>query len=116
VIVHTRLLVWACGMTLTPRLIVLHPRWRHDAGLIAHEKVHAMQMRRDGLLRFWWRYATSRRHRLAYEVEAYRVSMDHGCTLASAARTLATGYWLGIDERQAREALVAGVRLQAHRR
>ena len=107
-IVHTRLLLWACGMTVTPRLIVVHPRYRGDSGLIAHEQVHVQQMRRDGLLRFWWRYATSRRHRLAYEVEAYRVSMAHGCTLNSAARVLATGYWLGIDEGQARRALLAG--------
>lgn len=105
-IVYSRLLVWACGMTLAPRLIVIHPRYRGNAGLLAHERVHVAQMRRDGLLRFWWRYAFSRRHRLAYEVEAYRVSMAHGCTLASAARTLATGYWLGIDEAQARQALV----------
>ncbi|MBL0420864.1 hypothetical protein JI739_10955 [Ramlibacter sp. AW1] len=105
-IVHSRMLVWACGMTVTPRLIIIHPRFRGHPGLLAHEKVHAEQMRRDGLLRFWWRYASSRRHRLAYEVEAYRVSMAHGCTLASAARTLATGYWLGIDEQQARHALL----------
>ena len=107
-IVHSRLLVWACGMTVAPGLIVIHPRYRGNAGLLAHEQVHVQQMRRDGLLRFWWRYATSRRHRLAYEVEAYRVSMAHGCTLNSAARVLATGYWLGIDEGQARRALLAG--------
>lgn len=104
-VVHTRLLVWAQGMTLAPWLILIHPRCRGDTGLLAHEEVHARQMRRDGLLRFWWRYATSRAHRLAYEVEAYRVSLAHGSTLASVARTLATGYWLGIDEAQARAAL-----------
>lgn len=96
-------------MTITPRLIVLHPRWRHDAGLIAHEEVHARQMRRDGVLRFWWRYATSRRYRLACEVEAYRVSMAHGSTLAGAARALSRGYWLGISDQQARDALRDGV-------
>jgi hypothetical protein len=105
-IVHTRLLVWASGMTVTPRLIVIHASCRGDRGLIAHEQVHAMQMRRDGLLRFWWRYATSRSHRLAYEVEAYRVSISHGYPLGSAARTLANGYWLRIDEAQARQALL----------
>ncbi|MEJ7929268.1 hypothetical protein WG922_04705 [Ramlibacter sp. AN1015] len=113
-IVYSRLLVWACGMTLAPRLIVIHPRYRNDAGLLAHEHVHVEQMRRDGLLRFWWRYACSRRHRLAYEVEAYRVSIAHGSTLAGCARTLATGYWLGIDERQAREALLAAPDPHAH--
>jgi hypothetical protein len=105
-IVHSRLLLWASGMTVTPWLIVIHPNCRGDAGLIAHEQVHVRQMQRDGLLRFWWRYATSRRHRLAYEVEAYRVTIAHGCSLARAARTLATGYWLGIDEQQARAALL----------
>ncbi|HSW17863.1 MAG TPA: hypothetical protein VLJ86_11590 [Ramlibacter sp.] len=105
-IVHSRWLVWASGMTLTPRLIVVRPECRGDLGLIAHEQVHARQMRRDGLLRFWWRYATSRRHRLAYEVEAYRVSIAHGLPLGSAARTLAAGYWLRIDEAQARAALL----------
>ncbi len=64
-------------------------------------------MRRDGLLRFWWRYATSRRHRLAYEVEAYRVSMAHGFPLARAARTLATGYAQGICEHKAGEPLAS---------
>jgi hypothetical protein len=106
-IVHTRLLLWASGMTVTPRLIVLRPECRGDAGLLAHEQVHAAQMRRDGLLRFWWRYGSSRRHRLAYEVEAYRVSIAHGCSIGRAARTLATGYWLGITEQQARQALLA---------
>ncbi len=92
-------------MTLAPGLILIHPRCRGDAGLLAHEQVHVRQMRRDGLLRFWWRYMTSRAHRLAYEVEAYRVSLAYGSSLASVARTLATGYWLGINEQQARAAL-----------
>ncbi len=101
-ILHTRLLFFAAGLTLCPRLVLVHPAARGDAGLLAHEMVHVAQMRRDGTLRFLWRYLMSRRHRLAYEVEAYRVSVRHAPHgLTQFARALSRSYWLRIGEPEA---------------
>lgn len=65
---------WAAGLTVG-FLIFIHPSHGGDAGLLAHELVHRRQF-----LRSWslsgWRYLLSRRARLAYEVEAYRVQLD----------------------------------------
>ena len=44
-----------------------------NAALIAHEQCHHAQQRRDGYLRWCWRYITDRSARLDYEIEAYRV-------------------------------------------
>ncbi|MBA2964876.1 MULTISPECIES: hypothetical protein [Ramlibacter] len=105
-IVTTPLLFWADGMTVTPRLVVVHPRGRRDAGLLAHEAVHCRQMREVGLLRFWWHYFTCPAFRLWAEVEAYRVSLRHQPRgLRHFARALAHGYLLPIDEREAERLL-----------
>src|SRR5438045_2795754 len=95
-VVHTRLLLWADGMTLAPGLVLIHPRARGDAGLVAHEQVHCEQMRRTGTLRFWLMYLFSRTFRLACEVEAYRASLRfrQGAARYFAAH-LASGYFLG---------------------
>lgn len=106
---YTRWLFWADGMTLAPTLVLIHPRARGDAGLLAHELVHCAQMRRTGTLRFWCLYACSRRFRLAAELEAYRRSLQHrGASLDGIARALARGYLLGISVQQARRLLLAG--------
>lgn len=104
-IVVTRLLFWSDGFTLSPSIIILHPRNRHDVGLIEHERVHQRQMRQDGLIRFWLRYAFSRRWRALYEVEAYRVSIKWGMVANQAARFLSENYMLRISESQALELL-----------
>jgi hypothetical protein len=98
----TPLLFWADGMTVTPGLVVVHPRVRRDAGLLAHEAVHCRQMREVGMVRFWWWYFTNPAFRTWAEVEAYRVSLQHQPhALRHFARTLATGYLLPLDEQQA---------------
>lgn len=63
------------GAAIVPWLLLINIKHRRNWGLLAHERCHQDQQRRDGWLRFMWRYATSREHRLAYELEAYRVWM-----------------------------------------
>ena len=53
-------------------IVIDRDAWSKDA-LIAHERCHQQQMRRDGTLAFYWRYFTSRSDRQRYEIEAYRV-------------------------------------------
>lgn len=105
-ILTTPLLFWADGMTVAPGLVLLHPRVRHDRGLLAHEAVHCRQMREVGLLRFWWLYFTCRAFRLWAEVEAYRVSLRHQPGgIRHFARALSRGYLLGITPEQAEHLL-----------
>lgn len=61
------------GSAPFPWLLILSYEHRNNTALIAHEQCHQEQQRRDGVLTFWWRYLTSPAHRLAYELEAYRV-------------------------------------------
>ena len=61
------------GFAPAPWLLVLSKKHARNGGLLAHERCHQAQQRRDGWLTFMWRYATSKPHRLAYELEAYRV-------------------------------------------
>lgn len=106
-IIYTRLLTWAAGMALTPDLILIHPRARGDAGLIAHEQKHCEQQRRDGALRWWWRYLTDHDFRLAAEVEAYRISYQHRPgRLNSFAIQLATCYRLDVTAEEAMRLIV----------
>ena len=107
-VLATPLLFWADGMTVAPGLVVVHPRVRRDAGLLAHEAVHCRQMREVGLLRFWWWYFTNPAFRLWAEVEAYRVSLRHQpAGLRHFARAISRGYLLRIGEEEAAR-LVAG--------
>ena len=53
--------------------MILSSEHKNNAALIAHEQCHQSQQRRDGIFTFWWRYLTNKAHRLAYEVEAYKV-------------------------------------------
>lgn len=71
-LLHTRLLWFAAGLTVSQRLIVIHPNHRDDKPLLAHERTHQQQMRKVGTLAFWWRYLTDRQFRLWCEVEAYK--------------------------------------------
>ena len=100
-IVRTRMLWFADGLTISQRLILLHPAHANDAALLAHERTHQAQMARVGTLRFWWRYLTSKAFRQASEVEAYRVQIAHGASPAACARHLASLYRLGLSERAA---------------
>lgn len=60
------------GVSIAPWLILVAIDYKDHAALIAHERIHQSQQRRDGLLRFWWRYLTDKQARQDYEVEAYR--------------------------------------------
>lgn len=61
------------GFTPFPWLMILSNRYANHAALIAHEKCHQAQQRRDGWLTFWRRYLFSKDWRYIYELEAYRV-------------------------------------------
>ena len=96
-ILHTRLLWFAAGLTISQRLILLHPSHAHDKPLLAHERTHQAQMARVGTLRFWWRYLFDKAFRQASEVEAYKVQISYGAKHSSCAQHLSTGYWLNLD-------------------
>lgn len=100
-IIHTRLLWFADGLTVNPRLIIIHPRARGDLALLAHERTHQQQMRKVGTLVFWWRYLTSKAFRQASEVEAYQVQIAAGGNPITCAMNLSTMYRLGLDYGQA---------------
>lgn len=103
--------LWADAFTLAPSITLMRPRWRGDEPLLAHERTHAEQMRRDGWLVFWWRYLTSAAARQAYEVEAYRAQLAAVPEPAREARReqfagfLARDYRLRLGLEQARELL-----------
>jgi hypothetical protein len=105
-VLATPLLFWADGMTVSPGLVVVHPRVRSDAGLLAHEAVHCRQMREVGMLRFWWLYFTCPAFRLWAEVEAYRVSLRYQPGgIRHFARAIARGYLLRVSEAEAERLL-----------
>lgn len=92
------------AITLGP-VIFMRRRFRDDVALLAHEQVHVRQWQQHRLL-FWPRYLLSRRWRLAYEVEAYRVQVQMApAALEHCVQALTRGYWLGISEQDARRLL-----------
>lgn len=96
------------GSAPFPWLMILAYDQRNNAALIAHERCHQEQQRRDGLLTFWWRYMTSKSWRLSYEVEAYkvwlRVAPEDEWIVC---RMLAGSYDFDLTIEKARELLVA---------
>lgn len=104
-VIYSRLLFFAAGLTVSQRLIVIHPDHRDDKPLLAHERTHQQQMKRVGTLTFWWRYLSDKAFRQASEVEAYQVQISHGAKRAICAMHLATGYWLNLDYGQAYQLL-----------
>jgi hypothetical protein len=89
-------LFWAEGWTPSPRHIFISHRAVPTHALLQHELVHAAQMQAHGWLSWAARYIFCRKWRLAYELEAYITSMEHGADPAACARYLATWwrYWL----------------------
>lgn len=76
------------------------------AALIAHERCHQAQMARDGTLRFYWRYFTSKQARQQYEIEAYRVWVQvEPNDLWRCVRALTGSYGLDITDQEAMELL-----------
>ena len=51
-----------------------------------------------GALTGWWRYLTSKAHRQAYEVEAYKVQIANGASVFSCAVQLSNGYGLNLTQ------------------
>jgi hypothetical protein len=93
------IMMFGDGLTLCPWLVLI--RWEVSAfqrkHLIPHELCHVAQMRRDGVFKFWWRYMTSQKERLAYEVAAYKVSVEKGLYIGEAARMLTKYYITNAD-------------------
>lgn len=94
------------AITIGP-VVFVRKQYRGNHALLAHEQVHVRQWRRNKL-RFWPRYLLSRKWRLAYELEAYRVQLAlEPSGLERFALALAHGYWLGISIEQARAMLLS---------
>ena len=78
--------------------------------VLDHEAVHVAQQRRDGWVRWLWRYVVSRGWRARYEAEAYAVQVRAGHSLDVMARRLAGPMYLwpcSVDE--ARRLIAAAV-------
>lgn len=107
-VIPTRLLFFADGFCLAPGLIFIRPERIKDHALIEHEKVHAAQQAKLGVLRFWVGYLFNRSFRQRMEVEAYRVQLALSPrSLEAFARGLSTRYFLDLTHAQARELLIA---------
>ena len=74
------------GLTVWP-FILIRPDHANDTGLIEHERVHWSEQWRLPVI-WWLLYLIDRNFRVAAEVRAYRVSMEHGMPLDIAARWL----------------------------
>ena len=86
-------------------IVIDRDTW-HKGPLIAHERCHQDQMARDGTLRFYWRYFTSKQARQEYEVEAYRVWVQvEPNDMWRCVRALTGSYGLDITDQEAMELL-----------
>jgi hypothetical protein len=86
-------------------IVIDRSAWSKTA-LIAHERCHQQQMARDGTLRFYWRYLTSKEARQDYEIEAYMVWVQvEPNDLWRCVRALTGSYGLGITDQEAVELL-----------
>jgi hypothetical protein len=100
----TRFLRGFKGITYGP-IILIHPDYRNDLGLLAHEREHVAQWFRtlglNSLL-----YLLSERYRLWSEVRAYRVQLLHSPGReALFAKYIAEDYDLDITQAEALELL-----------
>lgn len=86
------------GGALSPGLIIIASDTYNKAALIEHEMCHQRQMLRHGYLTWIWRYVFDLGWRQRYEVEAYRVWVQHTPgDLGRCARDLVNGYELGVS-------------------
>jgi hypothetical protein len=91
------------AITVSQSLIIVRPGCKTPE-LLAHEAVHQDQMKQLGFLgtpRFWLNYWFSKEFRKNAEVEAYKVSIQHGIPLENCAEYLVSFYSLGITKEQA---------------
>ena len=93
------------AVTVWP-LILIRPEYRDDEGLKAHEEVHWHQVW-TSLFTQPLLYWLSKKHRLAYEVEAYREQLTYGGDAKLFAEFLATKYDLDIGYDEALKLLEA---------
>ncbi len=100
----------AAGCARGP-FIFIRPEYKDDAGLLAHEKYHVRQWRRNPLhgLFYWF----SKRYRLKSEVNAYRIQSRHYADdrLPLFAKYIAANYGLSVNERTALLYLKRGMKL-----
>lgn len=86
------------GGALTPGLIIIRNDHRNRCALIAHERCHQRQMLADGYLTWLRRYVFDLRWRQQYEIEAYRVWVQHSpADLGRCAFDLVHGYGLDLS-------------------
>lgn len=98
---------WMDGRCLGPVVLIRPEAW-DDAGIMEHELTHTRQ--------FWSSFGTmglfylfSKKHRMGYEVEAYRAQIREGLPVKRAAELLAGRYGLGITAEQAERSLTDGI-------
>lgn len=86
--------------------MILSSDHKNNAALIAHEKCHQSQQRRDGTFTFWWRYLTNKSWRLSYEVEAYKAWLQIApYETYRVSSWLANDYGFNLTRQQAEELL-----------
>jgi hypothetical protein len=105
----TKLLFWADAFTVNTSLILVKPAYVNDTALIKHEEKHQEQMKKIGVFRFWWLYATSKEDRKRLEVEAYTAQMANGARLSTCAVHLTLDHNLGISYQEAVDLLIEQV-------
>jgi hypothetical protein len=94
------------GFTVFP-FIFIRKKYRGDVGLLAHEREHIRQWLRYPVL-WWFMYVLSKKWRLRWEVEAYKVQMGFSPNdIGAFARFLSTKYGLDITEAEAMKLLEA---------
>jgi hypothetical protein len=75
------------GLTIAPFVAIK----RGEENCLQHELVHIEQQRRDGLLRFGWRYLTRPEWLIRYEAAAYAVDVRNGRLSLPQAAALLSG-------------------------
>jgi hypothetical protein len=91
--------------------VLVRDDYRDDWPTVVHELEHCKQFWRRGMLLHFVRYYANRNYRLDCELEAFGAelaacnSAERGHRLDDAARSLATGYRIGLDARTCRRLL-----------
>lgn len=91
------------AITISQSLIVVKPGFKTPE-LLAHEAQHQKQMKNLGMFgapRFWLNYWFSKEFRKNAEVEAYKISIQHGVPIEVCAGYLVSLYSLGITREEA---------------
>lgn len=94
------------GAAWGPNIIVINKDYWNKKPLIAHERCHQDQQRRDGWITFYLRYFTSKEWRYKYELEAYRVWVQvEPNDLNRIINVMMNGYGFNLSYNDALEAL-----------